>query len=513
MGIHALYLLEAFLGRIGDVDVRFRSTGSDPNVFFDEWRGAVTCAKGTGAFYLSWSARPIRNELFVHGTRGDMHIDCFLQTCIVRKALPGPKPIAASVNAMMQATHTVSHVLKNAWCLASGSLRPSPGIHAGVVQYHDSLARGVATPVTMDEGRRMVGWLEPFCQEADASRDRALRLKEPLEPRRILVTGASGWLGRALLQRLCGNGESVRVMVRRRSPAIERLPGVQVVYGDLGDPDAVDRAVAGVRLVYHVGATMRGGWADFQAGTVCGTANVVQSCRTHNVERLVYVSSLTVLDYASQTPHAVVDESAPLEPHPDKRGSYTQAKLLAERIVLQAAAEHGLPVVVLRPGQIVGPGCESVSPYGAIALPGWWIGIGSGRLKLPLVHVNDVVEALLEAATRPHVCGSIFHLVDPTPVTQRDYIDLCQANRNLRVAYVPRTVLLAGGTALELVGRLLKRHLPLTRYRVRSINDLTFDCSAARQHLGWEPTTGISRGLSDGFGRSAWMEQPAQQVE
>jgi predicted dehydrogenase/nucleoside-diphosphate-sugar epimerase len=498
LGVHALYLMEAFLGPIGDLDVRYRSTNNDPNVFLDEWRGSATCAKGTGRFYLSWSARPIRNELVVHGTRGDMHIDCFLQTCTVRRSWPGSKAIAAGINALTHATGTFWHVPRNVWRLASGSLRPSPGIHAGVLRFYDALARGAQPPVTPDEGRRMVAWLEPFCRDADTHRDRALRLEESLEPRRILVTGASGLLGRKLLDRLRGNGESVRVLVRRRSPELERLPGVQVVYGDLGDPEAVDRAVSGVQLVYHAGATMRGrGWADFEAGTVCGTANVVRSCLKHDVERLVYVSSVTVLDYAAQSSRAVVDETAPLEPYLEKRGSYTRAKALAERIVVDATRRSGLQAVIVRPGQIVGPGYESVSPYGTITLAGRWIAIGSGRLVLPLVHVNDVVDGLLAAATRPDVCGSIFHLVDGTPVSQRDYITRCQeeADGALRVNYIPRTALLAAGSALELVGTLLGRNLPLTSYRVRSVKELIFDCSAALRHLGWSPRTGVSAGL------------------
>jgi predicted dehydrogenase/nucleoside-diphosphate-sugar epimerase len=491
MGVHALSLMEAFLGSIQDLDVRYRSTGKDPNVFFDEWRGTVACARGRGGFYLSWSARPIRNELFVRGTAGDMHIDCFLQTCTVSRPLPGPKAITSAINALTRATHTVYDVPRNMVRFASGSLRLSPGIHAGVLKFHDALARRVIPPVTADQGRRLVAWSEPFARQADADRDRALRLTEPLPPRTVLVTGAAGLLGRALVERLRSEGASIRVMVRRPTIDFENMPHVQVVHGDLGDPEAVDRAIAGVQVVYHIGATMRGrGWAEFEAGTVRGTTNVVDSCVKHRVERLVHVSSLSVLDYCRLTARAVVDEAAALEPHPMKRGSYTRAKLLAERIVVDACDRKGLRAVVVRPGQIVGPGYESVPPYGAIAVGRRWVVIGSGRMKLPLVHVNDVVDGLLGATTRADVTGPVYHLVSTSRITQREYITRCQqeTNRRLRVTYVPRIAVLAVSAGLDLVGTLLGRELPLTRYRIRSIKELTFDCAAARQELGWKPS-------------------------
>jgi nucleoside-diphosphate-sugar epimerase len=257
--------------------------------------------------------------------------------------------------------------------------------------------------------------------------------------------------------------------------------------------------VAGVQLVYHVGATMRGrGWAEFDAATVNGTSNVVDSCLKHKVGRLVYVSSITVLDYSSQPAHAVVDESAPLERWLDKRGSYTRAKVLAERMVIDACHRRGLQAVVLRPGQIVGPGSESVPPYGTIALAGRWIAIGSGRLKLPLVHLDDVIEGLCAAATRPDVCGSIFHLVGSTPMTQREYIAWCRAEGKAGPGayYIPRFALLAAGAVLDLASRLLGRPLPLSRYRIQSIKELKFDCSAARIRLGWQPTAGRPGGAS-----------------
>lgn len=451
---------------------------------------------------LSWSTRPLRNEVFVHGTRGSLHIDCFLQTCTVSRPLPGPKAITVSLAAAAEAVATLYKVPRNMIRFATGALRPSPGIHRGVRLFHEALERGVPPPVTMEEGRRIVGWLDPICRRADADRDRVLRVAVPVVPATTLVTGASGFLGRALLEKLRGRGERIRVLVRRPSADLENAPDVEVVYGDLGDPETVERAVAGVERVYHLGATMRGrGWADFQAGTVEGTANVVRSCLKHGVARLVHVSSLTVLDYASQKAAARITEDAAVEPRPQQRGSYTQSKLQAETLVLEAIRTQGLQAVVLRPGQIFGPGAEAIPPYGTIALGGRWMVVGSGALNLPLVYVDDVADAVIAAGTRPGVTGSIFHLVDDVPVSQRDYIAMYRnaARAPVQAWYAPRSALFAAGSALEGIGLVLRRNVPLNRYRVQSIKELIFDCSAARTQLAWRPSVGVRDGLARTF--------------
>ena len=235
-------------------------------------------------------------------------------------------------------------------------------------------------------------------------------LKEPLEPRRILVTGASGLLGRALLDRLRGSGESVAgpgsTAVARSRTAARRAGRVRRPWRS-GRGRSRDRWRA-ARLSRR------------RHDARPGLGRLPSRHRVRHVQRRALVPETQrraagLRQFADgprlRAPDAqrtVVDESAPLEPHPEKRGSYTRAKLLAERIVVDASRRRGLRAVVVRPGQIVGPGFESVSPYGTIALPGRWIGIGSGRMKLPLVHVNDVVDALVTAATRAE--GGRFHL-------------------------------------------------------------------------------------------------------
>ena len=297
LGVHALYLLEAFLGELRDVDVKFRSSGRDPNLYFDEWRAAVNADRGSGNLYLSWNVRPMQNELVVHGTRGVMHIDCFLQTCTVRPTYPLPKAVQRMLAAGLNSLSMLFQVTANGFRFVTGKLRPSPGIHESVVRFYDALKEGKAPPVPAEEGRRIVAWMEAVSRDADEQKRRAFSEAPAVVPPRVLVTGSSGFLGSALLRRLRDSGEAVRVL-RRRPGSCESDPKLHVVYGDLGDPAAVDRAVAGVDVVYHVGAAMKGWAEDFQRGTVLGTQNVIDACLRHHVKRLVYVSSLSVLDHA-----------------------------------------------------------------------------------------------------------------------------------------------------------------------------------------------------------------------
>jgi nucleoside-diphosphate-sugar epimerase len=250
---------------------------------------------------------------------------------------------------------------------------------------------------------------------------------------------------------------------------------------------------------------MRGrGWADFDCGTVQGTQNVVDACLRHGVKRMVYVSSLTVLDYARMSPDATIDENAPVEPYPERRGLYTQAKVAAERIVLDAIRDRQLPAVVLRPGQIFGPGAEKIPPFGTVTVGGRWLVIGSGGLRLPLVYIDDVVDAIETAATREGVCGSVFQLVDPTTVDQKRYIELCGQKGPVRPIYTPRVVLYGLALALECLGRALHRNVPLTRYKIRSITaPASYDCSAAKRDLGWSPRVGTEAGLEATFSTCA----------
>lgn len=499
LGVHSLYLLEAFLGPIEQVDIEFRSSGRDPNLLFDEWYVLARCRGGVGRSYLSWNVRPMQNRLSIYGTAGVLHVDRFLQLCTGSRNLPGPKFVHIVLSAIRNSLYTALEVPVNVAKFAVGRLPASPGIRAGAAAFARAVYEGAPPPVSAEEGRRMVQLMEPVCRRADQIRTQrrsAALVARPRVP--ILVTGATGFLGKALLERLRRRGECLRALARRQPSQPPEDPRIQWVIGDLGDPEVVEQAVAGVETVFHVGAAMRGSREHFQAGTVWGTRNVVEACLKSGVRRLVHVSSLSVLDHAGHRAGTPVTESWPLEPHPERRGLYTQTKLQAEQIVLEAVRRHGLPAVILRPGQIFGPGSPSHVPSGTIAIAGRWIVPGSGDWTLPLVFIEDVVDALLLAAEADVAPGAVFHLVDSQRITQRRYIEACRQNlrRALKVHYVPGFMLWTLALGLEWAGKLLGRELPLSRYRVRSLRPLSdLDCSAARTVLGWEPRVGVEEGL------------------
>jgi nucleoside-diphosphate-sugar epimerase len=225
----------------------------------------------------------------------------------------------------------------------------------------------------------------------------------------------------------------------------------------------------------------------------------VDACLRHGIRKLVYVSSLTVLDHANHRRGEPVTEASPLEPRAAARGFYTQSKLEAEKIVLDAVHNYDLPAVILRPGQIFGAGAEKTAPSGTIAIAGRWVVIGSGKLRLPLVYVDDVVDALLMAEERNVQPGAVFHLVDPAVVTQNEYLELCRKvpGNALRIWRLPRWLLLGASVGVEMLCGLLHRDAPVSRYRLRSARPLSpCDCSAAQVNLGWIPRTGARRGLN-----------------
>jgi nucleoside-diphosphate-sugar epimerase/predicted dehydrogenase len=492
VGVHCLYVIEELLGRIVDVDAEWLSVGGNRDLAFDEWRAVVRCERGLGQFQLSWNAKPVESQIVIHGTRGVMRVDTFAMFRSRRALTPLPKAAERVVNAYAESLRPLAEVPISAWKFLRKEVQAYQGVRNLVADFYRRLSAGLPPPVAVDDAVVVVEWLERVARDVeadDAQRRARLRLSPSTE---FLVTGASGSLGSAVIRRLRTERRSIRAFVRR---VPERpLEGVEYVIGNLGDPEAVERAVRGAEVVIHAGAAMSGAWPEHQCATVLGTQNVIDACRRLGVRQLVHVSSLSVVDWAGAADGEPISEVTPLEPRADERGAYTRAKLQAELAVAAAAAER-VPCVIIRPGVIFGGGIPLISPAVARRARERWVVLGTGRLTVPLVYIDDVVDAIMAAVGRRLVAGEVIHIVDDEHLTQDDILALAGTDRR-DVVRVPRAVALTVGKLSEYPLGKLGRQSPIGVYRLRSaMARATFRSDRAEQLIGWRPRVGIREGI------------------
>ena len=316
-----------------------------------------------------------------------------------------------------------------------------------------------------------------------------------------LVTGASGFLGGSLVAALCGRGVKVRALVRPTSD-LRRLSGLgaEIVRGDVCDLASLQEAARGQQVVFHAAAKVPdwGSRRDFFRANADGTRKVVAACQDAGVERLVHVSSLTVLGLPRRG--AAVDEQTSYDPSP--RDAYTASKIEAEKIVREAHGQRRLQTVAVRPGAIWGAGDPSITPrIAALLRRGRAVYIGSAANRLALSHVENVTLGLRLAAEVPAAAGQVYHLTDGEAVTAREVIDgLAALLGTARPRWsVPFSVVYLAAAAMEGVARLLRWRSPppLTRYGVRLMaSDCCYDNRKAERELGFRPSVSFRQGLA-----------------
>jgi len=216
---------------------------------------------------------------------------------------------------------------------------------------------------------------------------------------KVLITGASGFVGSAVAKRLVEDGFSVRALVRPSSQR-SHLAGLDLEFaeGDLRDPTSVQQALGGVRYLFHVAADYRL-WArdrsEIVRSNVAGTRIIMSEAKRAGVERIVYTSSVATLSLPPDGSPA--DETTPL-PDGQGIGTYKQSKVAAERLVEAMIAQVGLPAVIVNPSTPIGPRDVKPTPTGRIIVEA-----ARGRMPgfvdtgLNLVHVDDVAEGHLAA--------------------------------------------------------------------------------------------------------------------
>ncbi len=316
---------------------------------------------------------------------------------------------------------------------------------------------------------------------------------EPTVPSTVLVIGGTGFIGRALVSRLRQDGYGVRVMTRnpKSCPAEVRQLQVEVVKGDFTDPEAVKSALEGIEQVYHLGRGYGETWDEFLKYDVEPTRKLGELCLEQGVKRLFYASSIAIY-YAGDKGDVITEGTKPhqgmLRVQP-----YSRSKAENERLLMELYREKGLPLVIFRPGIVLG---EGGNPYhwGVAAWPynsvcALW---GDGNNGLPIVLVEDVADAMARAIDIPGIEGESYNLTSQPCITASEYLDEFEHHAGIKIKRVPTPswryfAEALGKWAIKSIGRDPNAAFPSYADCQGRSFAATFDASKAEKELGWCP--------------------------
>ena len=332
---------------------------------------------------------------------------------------------------------------------------------------------------------------------------------------KILVTGAGGFLGAHVVDRLLAHGYTdIRCLLRdpakadRLTKIAESYPDAQLefCYGNLRSKADCARAMQDVSLIFHLAAGLKGAAAEMFADSAVASRNLLEALETREpslvrATRFVLVSSFGVYGVATLRRGARVDEKTPLEAHPELRDVYSHSKLRQEQLFWEHRQKAGFELVVLRPGVIYGPGGGAFSARVGLQIGPLFFHLGGDNL-LPLSFVVNCAEAIVVAGTHPDSAGQVYNVHDDQLLTAsrylREYKQRVQPVRSVRLPYFVTTAL---AWLLETYHRRSQGQLPaiITRYKAASAwGGNRFDNSKLHT-LGWHPLVSTPDAMAANF--------------
>lgn len=327
---------------------------------------------------------------------------------------------------------------------------------------------------------------------------------------RILITGATGFIGRRVVQSLLERGfRNLRCFARASSDAGQLLAlarehgqtTVEIVKGNLLSRGDCSEAVKGARIIYHLAAgTGQKSFPDAFMNSVVTTRNLLDAVAEHGaVRRFVAVSSFAVYGNLRKPPAGVLNESCPIDDRPELRGeAYCFAKVKQEEFVTSYCGGAGIPYAIVRPGSVYGPGKHFLSDRVGIDTFGIFLHLG-GSNTVPLTYVDNCAEAIVLAGLTPGVDGEVFNVVDDDLPSSRKVLREYKKNvRSFRSLYLPHAVSFALCYLWERYAASSQGQLPCAFNRRRWYaywKRTRYTNDKLKTRLGWTPKVSSAEGL------------------
>lgn len=319
-----------------------------------------------------------------------------------------------------------------------------------------------------------------------------------------VVTGGAGFVGSALVRRLIAGGDRVRAVVLPDDPFAAELRStvatehLEIVPADVSDDVTLAPAFTGAHRVFHTAALVHA-WAPyerFQAVNVGGARNVARAVLELRVPRLVHVSTSDVFGLADGD--RVLDERSPFRPWGEP---YADTKIEAEQLLWTLHREQGLPLTVIYPGWVYGPGDRAFFPGLAEAIADGLMTFWARDVRLAWVYVDNLVDACLRASEEPRAAGEGYLVYDTLEGPTLE--DVCariatRIGKPPPTRHVPYVLALSVARLLERVWRLVGARTPppLRSVDVKAFGDQwRFTNEKARRDLGWSPRVDVEEGM------------------
>ena len=312
----------------------------------------------------------------------------------------------------------------------------------------------------------------------------------------ILVTGATGFLGSALVTELVRQGQPVRILARDEEKARAQFgDAVTIITGEITDMKQVQQAVDGVTHIYHLAGRLYHPSIPaevFRATHVEGTHTLLAACQGQGqLRRIVHCSTTGVYGVTGSTPAA---EDAPFAP----TNPYEATKLEGEILALRAYREHGLPISIVRPGLVYGPGDLHLLAFFASIKKGLFRVIAGGQALLHPIYIDDMTSAFLLCAQRPEAPGRSYNIAGERPVTIGELAAAIAhaMDRELPGGSIPLALANLAVDIFALLPGLRGERAPLTRSRVSFLTrSRVYDISRAKSELGFLPKVVLAEGM------------------
>jgi nucleoside-diphosphate-sugar epimerase/predicted dehydrogenase len=469
---------------------------------FRRWH--VHALAGDTAVDINLSLSPGQEDrsLSIRGYGGIAHLDYSRDVLTLDLPTGAGVHFDALVSAERYAFQMMRAGVRNFATSMVGKMRKSPeasfflhSIERSVAAFYRSIDGETDSRIDGEFATRVIAMCESVAAQlpAQALRTAAVITPEPVRPT-VLVLGGTGFIGKYLVRRLVQNGLGVRVASRSRSSAqlaLEGLP-VEIVEGDLTDAAFVTRALEGIDVVFHLAKVEAKKWSDYYEQDVQATCRLGETALAAGVKRFIYTG--TIDSYYSANGNEIITEATPLDPRLGQRNFYARSKAACERALMRLHREKGLPVVVLRPGIVIGKGCPpshwGIGSFESDSRVSYW---GTGSNLLPLVLVEDVAEALILAMRGgDDVVGKAFLLADKPMLNAREYVDILsrEIGTRIRAKTMPIWRHFLSDWLKELVKNLVRhpnRRIPSYRDWDSRSHRARYDSRVTQQVLGWKP--------------------------